>query len=301
MTILVIGRNGQVATALREKVEGAGIELITLARPDLDLSGTPDRIGDLVAKIGSDASLIVNAAAYTAVDKAETEIDLAMAINGAAAGAVASAASYLGIPIVHLSTDYVFDGEKDGPWLETDEANPLGVYGHSKLLGEEAIRATTSTHVILRTAWVYSPFGQNFVKTMLRLAGEHDQLGVVEDQQGSPTSALDIADAILDIAVKLQAAPDDQTLYGTFHLAGTGTTSWADFARAIFAGAGDRGHPTADVVAITTSDYPTRAVRPKNSVLATDRLFERYGIRLPAWEASLDTVLDRLIQTARKA
>ncbi|MDY8108875.1 dTDP-4-dehydrorhamnose reductase [Fulvimarina sp. 2208YS6-2-32] len=302
MRMLVTGREGQVVTALRERAERAGIEIVTLGRPDLDLTASPEAVTAAVVKASAGVSVIVSAAAYTAVDKAEAEPDVAMAANGRGAGAVARAAVDLGVPVIHLSTDYVFDGEKNGAWLETDATNPIGVYGRSKLAGEDAVRAAGPRHVILRTAWVYSPFGQNFVKTMLRLAAAgRDSLNVVADQTGSPTSALDIADAILTIAATLEAEPGDEALYGTFHLAGTGQTNWADFARAIFEGARARGSVGADVVSIPTSQYPTPAARPKNSVLSTTRLSERHHVKLPSWQTSLATVLDRLIEAPSRA
>lgn len=295
MAILVTGRGGQVATALAEKAAAAGIELITLARPEFDLTGEPQAIADVVVAAGCNASVIVNAAAYTAVDKAENEPSLAMAANGIGAGAVANAAQRLGVPIIQISTDYVFDGAKNGPWIETDPVAPLCVYGASKLEGERAVALAHSQHVILRTAWVYSPFGQNFVRTMLRLGTERNRLTIVSDQHGCPTSALDIADAVLAIADRLRLEPGNSDLYGVFHLAGAGTTNWADFARAIFEGASARGGPVVDVVSILSRDYPTPAARPMNSVLSSGRLEERYGLRLPDWEKSLSVVLDRLL------
>ncbi|RFC63730.1 dTDP-4-dehydrorhamnose reductase [Fulvimarina endophytica] len=296
MRLLVTGREGQVATALKEKGAARGVSVTTLGRPDLDLSGPREAIVEAVLKAADGASAIVSAAAYTAVDRAESEPELARAVNAQGAGALAEAARRLAIPILHLSTDYVYDGSKAGPWMEEDATGPLGVYGRSKLEGEAVIRASGARHVILRTAWVYSPFGQNFVKTMLRLGAERDKLSVVDDQRGSPTSALDIADAVLAIAERLDGGADDASLHGTFHLAGSGETSWAGFARAIFEGAGRRGLTVPEVAPIPTSAYPTPAERPKNSVLSTDRLHARYGLRLPDWRTSLETVLDRLIE-----
>ncbi|MEN3794233.1 dTDP-4-dehydrorhamnose reductase [Fulvimarina sp. MAC3] len=295
MNLLVTGQEGQVVTALKEKGAARDIPVRTLGRPDLDLAADPRSILEAVLNAAEGADAIVSAAAYTAVDRAESEPDLAMAINGRGAGALAEAAKQLDIPLIHLSTDYVYDGAKAGPWVESDQTGPLGVYGRSKLEGENAIRTTWSRHVILRTAWVYSPFGQNFVKTMLRLSGERDRLTVVADQRGSPTSALDIAEAVLAIADRLKQDRDDTDLLGTFHLAGSGETSWAGFAGAIFEGAAKRGQKAPEVAPIPTSAYPTPAKRPANSVLSTERLFTTYGLRLPAWQVSLDEVLDRLI------
>jgi len=305
MRILVTGTKGQVAQAIAERAVEHGVDAHFLGRPDLDLADAPETITETLCAAARDceAQAIINAAAYTAVDRAESEEALASAINGAGAGAVAKAAHRLGLPMIQLSTDYVFDGEKRGPWLESDPTTPLSAYGRSKLAGEEAVRRATSNHVILRTAWVYSPFGANFVKTMLRLAGEgRTELRVVSDQEGCPTSAFDIADATIAIAQKLAAEPDNAAQRGTFHLAALGHTNWAGFARAILAGSQRRKGPGASVIPIATTDYPTPARRPKNSVLDTRRLAETYEINLPGWQASLDVVLDRLMrEPANKA
>jgi dTDP-4-dehydrorhamnose reductase len=228
--------------------------------------------------------VIVSAAAYTAVDKAESEAELAYAVNATGPGAVAAAARAIGAQLIHLSTDYVFDGSKPTPYTESDAVAPLGVYGASKLAGEQAVLAQDPTAVICRTAWVYSPFGANFVKTILRLAGGRDELGVVADQMGNPTSALDIADAVIGIARKMVADPG--TPRGVFHMTGTGGTNWADFAEAIFAASAAHGGPHAQVRRITTADYPTPARRPANSRFDCSRLEQDYGIRLPEWRNS---------------
>lgn len=282
MRILVTGREGQVAQSLAEQARGH--ELVFAARPELDLA-VPATIEATVARVHPD--LIVSAAAYTAVDKAESEPELAMAINGEAPGVLARAAARIGAPILHLSTDYVFDGALDRPWREDDPVGPINTYGATKLAGEEAVRASGAEHAILRLAWVYSPFGNNFVKTMLRLAETRDALNVVDDQRGCPSSALDIAAAILTMA--------DRWRSGTWHFAGTGETDWAGFARAIFAESAKHGGPSAAVTGIPSSDYPTPAKRPANSRLDCTRFAETFGYRAPRWEDSLAVVVKRLL------
>ena len=264
MRIAVTGKAGQVVSALIERGGAAGHEVVALGRPELDLAD-PASVAATLAAARPDA--IVSAAAYTAVDKAETERDLAFAVNGVGAGAVAQAARALGVPLVHVSTDYVFDGLGDRPYRETDPTGPTGVYGASKLAGEQAVLAAHGGNsAIVRVAWVYSPFGGNFVKTMLRLAADRDEVSVVADQIGNPTSALDIADGILLVAANL-AGGDDPRLRGIFHMTAGGEASWADFAEGIFAASAAHGGPSATVRRIPTADYPTAATRPANSRL----------------------------------
>jgi len=286
MRIAVTGRHGQVATSLAERA-GPGETIVLLGRPELDLAGDPRAIAAAIATARPD--VVISAAAYTAVDKAESEAAEAEAVNARGAGAVAAAARALGVPVIHLSTDYVFDGRKDEPYLESDPTGPTGVYGRTKLAGEQAVLAAHPGAVVCRTAWVYSPFGHNFVKTMLRLAGDRDAVRVVADQIGNPTSALDIADAVLAIARTGARAT------GVFHLAGTGAASWADFAEAIFAESAAAGGPSARVVRIGTADFPTPTARPANSRLNCDRLAQEYGIRLPEWRQSTAAVVRRLV------
>ena len=296
MRIAVSGRSGQVVTALMERGPLVGATIVPVGRPEFDLA---DPSGALAAFAAAKPDVIVSAAAHTAVDKAESEADLAHAINGEGAGAVARAAAALGVPVIHLSTDYVFDGSKPTAWIEGDPTGPLGVYGASKLAGEEAVLAATAKSAVLRISWVYAPFGANFVKTMLRLAETRDHLSVVGDQIGAPTSALDIADGILKVAANMLARPDDASLYGVFHMgAGGPDASWADFATAIFAGLAARGGKTVTVAPIATADYPTPAKRPAQSRLDSRRLAEVHGVVLPDWRRSLDVVLDRLIVPA---
>lgn len=291
MKILVTGSEGQVARSLAERGANSPHELVFAARPELDLADS-DSIFRTIERVRPD--LVISAAAYTAVDQAEDESELAMAINGEAPGHIGRAAAKVGAGVLHLSTDYVFDGMGDRAWKETDETAPIGTYGRSKLAGERALAASEVRHATLRTAWVYSPFGANFVKTMLRLAETRDALNVVADQYGNPTSALDIADALLLVADRW----NDRLELGTnpvFHFAGTGTTTWADFARAIFAGASELGGPSAEVTGIPASDYPTKAIRPANSRLDCTKFEETFKYASPHWQDSLVVTLKRLL------
>ena len=293
MRIVVTGVAGQVARSLVERGMALGHVVLPLGRPHLDLaSGDAEAIRAVLEMTRPEA--IVSAAAYTAVDKAESEPELAFAINATGAGHVAQAAASLGVPLVQLSTDYVFSGEGSRAWREDDPTGPQGVYGATKLAGERAILAACPNSAVLRTAWVYSPFGSNFVKTMLRLAETRDEVGVVADQIGNPTSALDIADGVLAVAANLIGRADP-ALRGVFHMAGAGEASWADLAEAVFAASAARGGPAAQVRRIAASDYPTRARRPANSRLDCTRLAGIHGVRLPQWRGSLETVIDRLV------
>lgn len=293
MKVAVTGKAGQVAQALSACATTMGGEIVLVGRPDFDLS-EPANAMSVFAAIRPD--VIVSAAAYTAVDKAESEPELAYRINAEGAGAVARAAAALNVPVIHLSTDYVFDGTKAGEWTEEDATGPMGVYGASKLAGEAAIFAATDNAAVLRVSWVYAPFGTNFVRTMLRLAETRDKLGVVADQIGRPTSALDIARGIWRVAEQLIAHPADPHRRGIFHMpAGGPPASWADFADAIFVEAARRGAKTAEVGRITTADYPTPARRPANSLMDGAKLADHYGISLPDWQISLGTVMNELV------
>ena len=298
MRIVVTGGPfGQVLESLLEIGPGAGHEIVPLGPPELDLAGDEGAILDAIRAARPGA--IVSAAAYTAVDKAESEVELAHAINARGAGAVASAARELGVPLAHISTDYVFDGMKAAPYVEDDRTGPTSVYGASKLAGEQAVLAAYDNAVILRTAWVYSPFSTNFVKTMLRLAEDREELGVVADQRGNPTSALDIAGTVIAVLENL-AKSTDPALRGLFHMTGSGEASWAEFAEAIFAASALAGGPTARVRAITTQDYPTPAKRPANSRLDSSKLARVHGVRLPEWRKSTEIVVRRLVGTNQK-
>jgi dTDP-4-dehydrorhamnose reductase len=266
--------------------------VIAVGRPALDLAD-PASIGPALEAASPD--VVISAAAYTAVDGAETDRERAYVINARGAGAVAEAARALRVPLVHVSTDYVFDGTLDRPYVETDATAPAGVYGASKLAGEEAVLAAHGAEsAILRVAWVYSPFGGNFVRTMLRLAGDRDEVSVVADQIGNPTSALDIADGILRVAANL-TTDSNPGLRGVFHMTATGEASWADFAAAIFAVSVANGGPGAKVRRITTAEYPTPAQRPRNSRLDSGRIAAAHGITLPNWRPSIEKVVARLL------
>lgn len=272
MRLLVLGANGQVGFELGRARLPDGMTLTARDRAGLDIT---DRKAVFAAVPGHD--LVVNAAAYTAVDRAESERGAAFAANAEAPGHLAEACRKEGAALIHLSTDYVFDGTKPGPYAEDDPVNPLGAYGESKEAGERAVRAALAEHVILRTAWVYGAHGHNFVKTMLRLASERPSLRVVADQRGSPSSAADIAAAILRIA----AAPKR---WGTFHFTGGGETTWHGFAEAIVRG-------RVPVEPIATADYPTPARRPANSVLDCGKIAAAYGIVGRPWQVALGEVL----------
>ncbi len=294
---IVIGRDGQVARALRVALPNLGFAVVTLGRPEFDLL-EPATLARAIVETRSD--IIINAGAYTAVDKAEDEPEAAHAVNGSAPGIIAAAAAERDCPVIHLSTDYVFDGTKSTPYLETDAVAPLGVYGASKLQGELGLAAANPRHVILRTAWVCSPHGNNFLKTMLKLGAERPVLRVVDDQQGAPTFAVDIAMAVGAIAVHLQGVQGDASQhYGTFHLASGGITTWCGFAKAIMKGAAQRGSKAAAVEAIPTSAYPTKARRPAYSKLDTQKIGRLYGVHLPQWQDSLEVCLDTLLGPRR--
>ena len=290
MRIAVTGSKGQVATSLLERVPPE-TKVVALGRPAFDLA---DRAGVLAGLEAARPHVIVNAAAYTAVDKAESEQAEALKVNGEGAGHVAEAAARLGVPLLHLSTDYVFDGALDRPYREDDPTSPTGAYGRSKLIGEQKVAERCQNSVILRLAWVYSPFGTNFVRTMLRLNETRDEVGVVADQRGNPTSALDIADALIAIAARVK---DDSSpaLRGVFHMTGSGEGTWADFAESIFDEAAARGRRLTRVKRIATADYPTPARRPANSRLDNEKLARVYGFRLPAWRGSVAVCCARLL------
>ena len=295
LRVLVTGTQGQVARAMMERGPAHGAVVTALGRPNLDLAD-PASIKRALERAACD--VIVNAAAYTAVDKAESEPEAAMRVNGDGAGAVARTAASAKRPIVQLSTDYVFDGASSRPYVETDPTGPIGAYGRSKRAGEEAVAAATPDHAILRTAWVYSPFGANFVRTMLRLGATREALSVVADQHGAPTSALDIADAVLRVCANLYARPADASLRGVFHMTGAGEATWADFAREIFAEAERHGASPVRVNSIATKDYPTPARRPANSRLDTRKLAAAHGVELPHWRASTRDCVARLMRDA---
>ena len=289
MRVLVIGSQGQVARALLATLPRHGFDVTVAARPQVDLA-KPETIAAAIRH--ARPQVVINPAAYTLVDRAEDEPDLAMAINADGARAVAAQACEAGAAVIHLSTDYVFDGAKSSPYVETDATAPLGAYGRSKLAGELAVAAANPRHAILRTAWLCSPHGSNFVLTMLRLAGERDELRVVDDQHGAPTFAADIAEAMVPIVAGFGEGGRADGLCGIFHIASAGEATWCGFARAIMAGSAARGGPCAEVVPIPSRDYPTKAVRPAYSKLSTDKLKRVFGVDMPDWRDALSRCLD---------
>jgi dTDP-4-dehydrorhamnose reductase len=293
MRLLITGWQGQVAQALGAAAARRGdIEALAIGRPALDLVKLPTVLRTL-----SDArpDVVINTAAYTAVDKAESEADAAFALNRDGAQRLAEAASQRDVPIIHLSTDYVFDGLKAAPYVESDATAPRTVYGRSKREGELAVMAANARHLIVRTAWVHSPFGQNFVRTMLRLAGERSVVRVVEDQFGSPTSAEHLATVLLDLAAMLAGG---EARYGILHAAGRGAASWAELAREVFVQSGKRRGPVAEVEPIPSEAYPTIAERPRDSRLDTGRLELELGLRLPDWREGVAASVARLVEAA---
>jgi dTDP-4-dehydrorhamnose reductase len=289
MLVFVAGAEGQLARSLAERALGYdGVSLIHGARPGFDLLH-PEQVE--AAVVAAKPDLVVNAAAYTAVDKAETEVDIAFGVNDTGAAALARAAARLAVPVIHISTDYVYSGQKTGAYVETDLTGPLGVYGQSKLAGEQSVALANPWHLILRTSWVYSPFGANFVKTMLRLGGQKNNLAIVSDQVGSPTAALDLADCIFAVGDRLR---QDKTVSGVYQVAGTGYASWFEFATEIFNIQSSMGYHVPEVLPILTTDYPTPARRPANSRLDCSKLKNSFGYTMPAWQQSLRDCMLRL-------
>ncbi|MGR1217535.1 dTDP-4-dehydrorhamnose reductase [Metapseudomonas otitidis] len=284
MKILVTGYSGQVARELALALAGQG-ELLVLGRDRLDLADS-EAIRQRVR--AERPELIINAAAHTAVDQAESEPEAAFALNATAPGVLAEEAAALGAPLIHYSTDYVFDGRKTAPYTEDDQPNPLGVYGRSKLAGEEAIRAVGGAHLILRTSWVYSLHGRNFLLTMQRLLQEREQLNVVDDQIGAPTWAGDIATAT---AALIQRWQQGRQAWGTYHFTAGGETSWFGFASAIAETLKAQGKPCARLEPIPSSAYPTPAQRPLNSRLDGSKLWRDWDVALPDWRQGLEGCL----------
>lgn len=281
MKILLLGQHGQLSRELQLSLHGR-VELLVLGSAQLDLA-QPEQIREQVRQLRPD--LIVNAAAHTAVDQAESEPELAFAINATAPGVLAEEAARLGVPLIHYSTDYVFDGSKTAPYTELDTPNPLSVYGRSKLAGERAIQAAGGAHLILRTSWVYSLHGRNFLLTMQRLLQERDSLNVVADQIGAPTWAGSIAQATSQLIEHWRVGRAGP--WGIYHLTGLGETSWFGFASAIADQLRAQGKPTAALTAIPSSAYPTPAERPLNSRLDCARLQHDWAIQLPEWQQAL--------------
>jgi dTDP-4-dehydrorhamnose reductase len=293
--ILVAGRTGQLATDLVEAAGSRGIPLVALGRPDLDITdGTS--VARAVERFAPAA--VINAAAYTVVDKAEAEPDLAFALNRDGPAHLARACADAGIPLVHISTDQVFDGSKDGPHVEGDTPRPLCVYGRSKLAGEEAVAAASDAHLIVRVSWVFGPSADNFVKKLLAWARDRDTLTIISDQRGKPTYAPGLAEALLILAGRMVAPAEDASRRpeGLLHLAGASAMSRYEQALLVMKASGARGGPTARIEPVLTRDFPTPARRPLNAVLDTSRAAERYGIILGRFEDDLAATLDRLIR-----
>jgi dTDP-4-dehydrorhamnose reductase len=289
--LLVFGGTGQVGRAFAEIASPEGWEVTALGHGEADITD-PGAIEHALRQYRPAA--VVNAAAFTAVDKAEGERDLCMRVNCGGAGMLARAAAAAGAPLLHISTDYVFDGAKDGPWVEDDTARPLNAYGESKEAGERAVRENHPGHVIVRTSWVFGAHGSNFVKTMLKLGETSDELRIVADQHGRPTDAADLARALVAVAARIKRSrPRDS--YGTFHFAGSRATTWYGFAERIFEEAARRGAKAPRIEPIPTSGYPTPAKRPANSVLDCSRIAAIYGVVPRPWPDGLSSCLDRLI------
>ncbi|MCH9806940.1 MAG: dTDP-4-dehydrorhamnose reductase [Alphaproteobacteria bacterium] len=292
--IAVIGASGQVAQALIRLADQSDRPLVARGRPDVDLTdiATVGRFFDEVRP-----SVIVNAAAHTAVDKAESEPEAAFALNAEGPAKLAVVCNAMSVPLIHLSTDYVFNGLAQSPYRATDEPSPMSVYGASKAAGEMAVAVGCPQHIILRTAWVYGVEGNNFVKTMLRLGAERDELGIVADQRGSPTFADDIASAILSIAQSIISEPNPDR-WGIYHYTNAGETTWHEFAQAIFAHARSAGRNTPNTVKpIATADYPTPARRPPYSVLDCGRVDSAFQISRPDWKDALARAMPEILKT----
>jgi dTDP-4-dehydrorhamnose reductase len=288
VTLLILGAGGQVGRALLERVGAQGVGLDRAACDITDSAAVAHALSWPML------SAVVNCAAYTAVDRAEGDRERAYAVNADGAGIVARAAAAHGLPVVHLSTDYVYAGTCAGPQREDEPVSPLNIYGASKATGDRVVAAGNPEHLLLRVSWVFGVYGTNFVKTMLRLGGERDELRVVDDQRGGPTEARDIADAI--IAMVMACRRQGFAGWGTYHLAGAPSTSWYGFARAIFERASNR---PPRLLPIASRDYPTAAARPSNSTLDCRRIHDVFGLGQPDWRASLSRVLVELGETTR--
>jgi dTDP-4-dehydrorhamnose reductase len=291
MRFLLLGGTGQVGREFLSLDLPKDIEVIAPRRGELDL-GDPAAIATTIAAGPWDA--VINAAAYTNVDRAESERSTAFAINADAPATLARETARHGIPLIHISTDYVFDGRKHAPYVETDATAPVNVYGQSKLVGEKAVALTNPRHVVLRTSWVYSPYGHNFVRTILRLAGERDRLTIVDDQRGCPTAARDVAKTCRDIALACVLQPEHGP-YGIYHYSGAGDTTWFGFAKAIVEMASTHLRRAPQIVPIVTADYPTAAVRPLDTRLDCRAIARAFGIAVRPWREALGETLDQLL------
>jgi dTDP-4-dehydrorhamnose reductase len=295
MTILVVGSSGQVAQSLVAAGRVAGADVVALGRPELDLAHT----ASLQAVMGRvRPAVIINAAAYTTVDRAESEPDAAHAINAAGAGRLAEHCARAGVPLVHLSTDYVFDGHKVGAYTEADAVAPINAYGRSKLVGEVLVAAKCPQHIVVRTSWVFSRHGTNFVRTMLRLAESRREVRVVDDQVGCPTYAPHLAEVVLALAHRLagRASTTPDSIWGIYHAAGHGETTWCGFAHEIFRCSARGGGPKAAVRPVRSQDFPTVAARPRNSRLDCSKLARVFGLALPDWQDGVAACVAELME-----
>ncbi len=294
--ILLTGINGQVGHALQRQL--VGFDCVGLSRQDLD-STNVDMIRRVIREIKPD--IIINPAAYTAVDKAESEPELAYAINAIAPGVIAEEAGKLGSALIHFSTDYVYDGRKSSAYSELDQVNPISIYGKSKLAGEDAIRTVGIPHLILRTSWVYGAYGKNFLKTIIRLASEREELGIVADQFGAPTASISIAEGLQKLLLKW--LPQDEHQTGVYHFTNTGSTSWHGFACEIVKQYSAIQRLKVDgknIKPLTTADYPTPATRPANSCLNHDKLKSTFGLVLPSWQDGLKSVMKQMTSSSSR-
>jgi len=292
MKLLITGSNGQLGWELLRQGEERGFSIVPLDLPEFDIT---DQIAVTNVVDRSDPDVVINAAAYTAVDKAESDHALTFAVNREGPFYLAIACAEKGIPLIHVSTDYVFDGLKNGPYLETDPVSPVGIYGKSKAEGEAEVRRNLKEHIIVRTAWLYGVHGNNFVKTMLKLGKEREEIKVVADQYGCPTFAADLAGAILDITSRIKE--DSNIPWGTYHYCGGGSTTWFGFASRIFEIAkGYESFKLEKVTPIKTAEYPTPAKRPANSVLDCSLLAKEFNLYPPLWDKSLETMLGCLFR-----
>jgi dTDP-4-dehydrorhamnose reductase len=299
MRLLIAGWQGQIARGLVEAAPACpDVRACAVGRAALDICSAKS-IERALAQI--EPTIVINSAAYTAVDKAESDAERAFELNRDGARMLAEAAARRQIPILHISSDYVYGGHKDAPYVEDDVTEPATVFGRSKLEGEIAVAQANPRHVILRTSWIFSPAGHNFVKTMLAQAAERPSVRVVDDQRGSPTYAPHLVAAILELARQLSARKDDERSdagpWGIYHAAGTGATTWRGFADEVFRRSAALGGPTAEVEPIKSSDYPTPAARPMNSQLDCTKLERTFGVRLPTWQAGVAECVERLLQS----
>lgn len=292
--VLVTGGSGQLAVALTEAASTHGLVVHRVGRPAFDFD-RPASIAEVFSAAAP--SLVVNAAAYTAVDAAEDDADAAFRANRDGPAQLASLCERSGIPLIHISTDYVFDGLKGSPYVETDATAPQGVYGASKLAGESAVLAACSRAIVLRTCWVYSPYGKNFVRTMLAAGQRHTRLRVVADQMGCPTSSPDLAQAVLAVAARLMTDGWREQYAGIYHAAGSGATTWHELAAATFEAAARHGLATPAIAPITTNEWPTRAKRPPDSRLDCGKLAAVFGLRLPPWQDGLVRTVDTMFNS----